>query len=232
MGLLAVILYCVLFGRKRIRNVTLALVGGLVFYLSIPDSYKGEIESIQQTSEGTAEARFFLWTSAWNMWKDNPVLGVGAGNSIWNVGRYQPEGTDSGMFSGRQYHERDFTMTAIHSAFFQVLSEMGTAGSLVFIALVVGHFTGLLALRRRVEQEPRIPLKLRRESELYTVALGGAMAGYLAAGAFLSVGYYPYPWYFSAFAVAWARAVDGELRSLQQKRSLRKASLTRAPKFT
>ena len=36
------------------------------------------------------------------------------------------------------------------------------------------------------------------------------MAGYLASGAFLSVAYYPYPWYFSAFAVALARAVDAQ----------------------
>jgi hypothetical protein len=37
------------------------------------------------------------------------------------------------------------------------------------------------------------------------------MAGYCAAGAFLSVAYYPYLWYFSAMAVALEYAVLREV---------------------
>jgi hypothetical protein len=129
------------------------------------------------------------------------------------MGRYQPEGTEVGLFSGLQYHERDFTMQAVHSVFFQILSETGTTGSLLFVAIVVGHFAGLSALRRRCKRDARASPRLRMETELYAVALGGAMMGYLASGAFLAVAYYPYPWYFSAFAVALSRAVDAQLSS-------------------
>jgi O-antigen ligase len=146
------------------------------------------------------------------MWKDNPVLGVGAGNSNWNIGRYQPrQAGEDGLFAGGEFHARDYTSQSVHSVFFQVLSEMGTVGSLVFGMIVVGHYQGLRALRQRVKRDPRSTRRIRDETEFYVVALGGAMTGYLAAGAFLSVAYYPYPYYFGAFTVAYTRAVQVQL---------------------
>jgi hypothetical protein len=52
---------------------------------------------------------------------------------------------------------------------------------------------------------------------MYGGALGGAMAGYCAAGAFLSVAYYPYLWYFSAMAVALEAAVQEEVEALKAR---------------
>jgi len=213
-GLVAVIIYCVLVGRHPLRNLSIALVGSLVFYLVIPESYKTEVASIKDTDQGTAESRRFLWTAAFNMWRENPALGVGAGNSIWNLGRYQPR-LQIGLFSEPEFQDRDWSMTPIHSAFFQLLAETGTIGILLFGAIVWGHFAGLSALRGRVKRDARASPWLRKNTELYAVALGGSMAGYLASGAFLSVAYYPYPWYFSAFAVALTRAVDARLSRSQ-----------------
>jgi O-antigen ligase len=210
-GLVSVVLFCILTGKNRIRNLAIAVVGSLVFYLGIPANYKGELASIKDTDQGTSEARQFLWIAAFNMWVHNPVFGVGAGNSNWNVGRYQPEATASGKFSDPIYAERDWTMASIHSAHFQILSEMGTVGTAVFVAMMVVHFRGLSALRRHVRRDRRASRALRREAEIYAIALGGAMVGFLASGTFLSVAYYPYAWYFSAFGVAWSRSVQNEI---------------------
>jgi O-antigen ligase len=209
-GLVAVVLYCVFAGRNPIRNLSIAVVGSLIFYFAIPESYKSEVASIKDTDQGTAESRRFLWTAATNMWLEHPLLGVGAGNSIWNLGHYQPK-TASGLFSEPDYQDRDWSMTPIHSAYFQVLAEMGTAGIVVFAAMLWGHFSCLVAVRRRARRDPRASPELRKYVELYSVALGGGMAGYLASGAFLSVAYYPYPWYLSAFAIAFVRTVDAQL---------------------
>ena len=211
-GMVAVIGYCIAMGRNPIRNFSIVAVGALIFFLAIPASYKKEIISIGDTGSGTAEIRRFFWAAARNMWKDNPVLGVGAGNSNWNIGRYQPreKGRD-GLFSGDEFAARDYTSQSVHSVFFQVLSEMGTVGSVVFGMIVIGHYQGLREVRRHVKRDPRSSRRLRNETELYVVALGGAMTGYLAAGAFLSVAYYPYPYYFGAFTVAYTRAVNAQL---------------------
>jgi O-antigen ligase len=211
-GLVVVILYFIAMGRNRARNLAVTLIGAAVFFLAIPSNYKSELKSIQHTEEGTSEARLFLWRAAFNMFLDNPIFGVGAGNSNWNVGKYQPPASVTGMFSDPIYSERDWTMASIHSANFQLLSEQGIVGTAVFIAILVGHFKAVHAVRRRVRRDPRASRSLRRDTDLYAVGLGGAMAGYLASGSFLSVLYYAYPWYFSAFAVALSRAVNEELQ--------------------
>ena len=218
-GLVATTLYSILAGRNRIRSLSIVAVGALLFYLAIPESYKREIASIRQTDQGTSEGRLFLWRAALNMWFDNPIFGVGAGNSNWNVGKYQPEASASGMFSGAEYADRDWTMASIHSAHLQLLSELGLSGTLVFVAIVVKHFQAVRGVRRRTRRDPRASPALRRDNDLYAVALGGAMVGFLASGSFLSVLYYPYAWYFSAFAVAWSRAVQLELRRASSERT-------------
>jgi O-antigen ligase len=217
LGLIAGVAYWMYSSRNRLRNFSLAAVGGLLFYLLIPAEYKGEVASIQETDSGTADQRLFYWTAATSMWVANPVLGVGAGNSPWNMGTYQPR-RNSGRFSEPVYQERDYTMTAVHSAFFQILAETGTVGSVLFVMMIVGHFKTLRQTRRRVQRDPRASPALRRENELYTIALGAATVGFLTSGAFLSVAYYAYPWYFCAFGVAWQRAVQLELARSQALR--------------
>jgi hypothetical protein len=85
----------------------------------------------------------------------------------------------------------------------------------LFFAMVIEHYRTLFALRRRLRR-PGVPPALRRDADIYIVALGAGMTGYLAAGAFLSVAYYPYPWYFGAFSVALARAVAQHLSQVPE----------------
>jgi O-antigen ligase len=203
-GLVAAVLYCVMASRNRVRNLAIGALGVVAFVLMIPSSYNQEIESMRQTSTGTAETRLFLWAAAMNTWIDHPLLGVGAGNYPWNVGRYQPKGRAEGLFSAGQYHQRDFTTQVSHSAFMQVLAETGLVGSLLFAALLTGHFRGLRSLRRR--QQTDLSRVSRSERDAWALALEGSMVAFLAGGAFLSVAYYPYPWYLTALAVAWQRA--------------------------
>jgi O-antigen ligase len=211
LGLVAGVLYCVLMGTNRVRKIAIGLVAGAIFYLALPAHYKAELETIQDTDSGTSEVRFFLWQAATNMWKDHPVLGVGAGNSPWHMGRYQPRGVQGSLYQERMYQERDWSGTVVHSLYFEMLAEMGLVGIALYAAIVYGHFTGLRRLRLDVARDPRASPELRRTVELYATALGGAVVAFLAAGAFLAVLYYPYVWYFSAMTVALDRWVRGEL---------------------
>lgn len=208
LALAATTLYCVWTGRNRLRNLALGAVCVLVFFAVIPGNYKAELLTIKDTRSGTADARQFLWTAGFNMWKDNPVLGVGAGNSSWRVGQYQPRG---GRWDHPSYTERDWTMMVLHSLYFQVLAELGLVGVILFGAIIVGHFGTLRAVRLRTRRDPTLSPAGRAEAELYCVGLAGAMVSYLAAGIFLSVLTYPYPWYLSAMAVAFSLALPQRL---------------------
>lgn len=212
-ALVVVAAYCWMASRHKLRGlVTVALVG-LLLMVAAPDegrtgqSYVERIRSIFNTDEGTAEGRRFLWATARNMWKANPILGVGGGNFAFLVGIYQPVDFDK-----PEYLERDWSGTVTHSFYFQVLAEHGSVG-MVLIAYIVGvHFLTLRRLRRLAKSEPGLPEDIRRDAELYGGALGGAVAGYCAAGAFLSVAYYPYLWYFTAMTVALDSMVHRALR--------------------
>jgi O-antigen ligase len=205
-------LYCWAASRHKLRNLFVLAAASALLLMAAPEkgrtgeSYVERIKSTLNTEEGTAQGRRFLWTTAVNMWKANPILGVGGGNFPYLAGRYQPN-----TFVGADYKERDWSGTVAHSVYFQVLAEHGTAGILILAYIVWAHFRILRRLRRAVRLRPDVPAEVRRDTELYSGALGGAVVGFCVAGAFLSVPYYPYLWYFSAMAVALDSAVRRDL---------------------
>jgi O-antigen ligase len=210
-ALVAVALCGVLVSPHRLRNLAVTASAALVFYASVPASYQAEVASIFEDKEhDTSESREFLWRAAWNMWLDHPVVGVGAMNFNWNVGRYQPRDS-TGRFASAMYLDRDWTMSAAHSVYFTVLSETGVVGSFLFGAIIVGHFATVRRFRKLVAGHPGGNADLRRETAFYGTGLSMAMVGYLAGGAFLSAAYYPYLWTLSAMAVAWERAAWAEI---------------------
>lgn len=205
LGLASVGLYCFLASTQKLRNLAVSLVSVLAFLALAPQDYLDEIYTIQETDEGTARARRFLWETAWNMWEDYPVFGVGGGNFNFLAGEYQPRD-----YEGRNYQDRDWSGQATHSAYFQCLSERGAVGTGLLLYIVFVHFRTIRRVRR-IARSGRLPPDMVRDVEILGGALGAAIIGYLSAGAFLSVLYYPYPWYFSGMAVALEAAVDREV---------------------
>ena len=216
LGLLAATLYCVLVGRHKVRNISVGVVAAFLFYLALPASYKAElgtIQEIQESDKGTSEGRFFLWQAATNMWLDHPIQGVGAGNSPWLIGEYQPRETEGDLFNRPMYMKRNWSGTVVHSLYFELLAENGLIGVAIFLGVVYLHFKTLRRLRREVTRDSRASPELKRKVDLYVTGLAGAGVAYLVAGAFLAVLYYPYLWYFSAMAVALDRWVRSELEA-------------------
>jgi O-antigen ligase len=214
-ALIAVALYCWLASRHKIRGVVaLVLVAVLVVATSSDEgrtgqSYYERLRSMFKTEEGTAEQRQFLWSVARNMWRAHPILGVGGGNFTFLVGEYQS--TD---YEKPEFLERDWSGTVTHSVFFQIASEQGSAGIILFAYLIWAHLRTIRRLRKRAASTPGLPPDVRRDADLYGGALGGAVIGYCAAGAFLSVAYYPYLWYFTAMTVALEAAVMQEIKQV------------------
>lgn len=205
-ALAAVGIYCWIVTRHKLRNLAVLAVAAAAFMLLAPRSYLDEIRTITDTSEGTAETRQFLWETAYNIWLDHPVIGAGGGNFNYLAGRYQP--TD---WEGRDYQERSWAGTTVHSAYFQLLSEQGLVGIALAGFIGIAHLRGIRRLRRDVRRHPGAAPDLRRDVEFYGASLSAAMIGYAVAGAFLSVAYYPYLWYFSGLAVALDAAARREL---------------------
>jgi O-antigen ligase len=205
-GLVVVAIYCLFSSRHKLRNLALLIVFGFAVLSFAPGSYIDEIRSINNASDGTAQGRRFLWTAAYNMWKAYPFIGVGAGNSTFLVGEFQS--TD---FREPQYDDRNWSGTVIHSLYFTILPEQGIPGMLLFGYIAWSHFRVLRRLRHDVRRTANVSDSLRRDTDIYARGLNGAILGYLSSGAFISVAYYPYFWYFTALGVALDIAVRREM---------------------
>jgi O-antigen ligase len=122
------------------------------------------------------------------------------------IGRYQP--TD---FEEPRYQQRVWSGTAVHSLYFQLLPEHGIVGFLMVAYLVWSQFSINRRLTRQIRRQGRAPPAVRGGAIVYAHALNGALIGYLAAGAFLSVAYYPFLWYFTALSATLDIAVRTEI---------------------
>jgi len=215
-GLVAVGVYCWFASKHKIRGVVALVLVTILVVATASDegrtgeSYYDRLMSMFKTDEGTAEQRQFLWAVARNMWWVHPVLGVGGGNYTFLVGKYQPLD-----YEKPEFLERDWSGTVTHSFFFQILAEQGSVGAVLVLYIVWAHIQTIRRLRRRASSATGLPPDVQRDAHLYGGALGGAMIGLCAAGAFLSVAYYPYLWYFSAMVVALDTAVTREVARVE-----------------
>lgn len=115
---------CVLDSWKKRISVVLvcvALVGGSV----VSGGYLGKrVETIFTAADQSSRERFYLWQSAYNMFEDNKVLGVG----LQRFGKLYPT---KYILPEAKYRE----LGHAHSNIFQVLAECGGLGLLAVFVL-------------------------------------------------------------------------------------------------
>lgn len=215
-GLVVAVGYCFLASRHKLKMLAVGVLAAFAIVSFAPSEYLDEIRSIKDTDSGTAHSRQFLWTAAFNMWKDRPIIGWGGGNTSFMVGKYQPRD-----WAGAQYQESDWSGTTVHSAYFELLPEQGLVGVGIFAFLGVYQVRQMRRLRRWARKSRGIPRLLARDAELYSYALNGMLVAYLACAVFISVAYYPFFWYITAFATALDKAVRTEARVAHLKRIAR-----------
>jgi O-antigen ligase len=186
----------IFFSEKRARNLVLVGIASVVFWFLIPADYKAEVQSISNTEDNTRLDRIYSWERGWEMFLDNPILGVGAGNYPWRVHEYE-------LKSGSNFGQRRMLGgRAAHSLYFTLLPELGLAGSIAVLLLLARFFKsarvtlGLMAESGRKETE-----ELR--AVLRGVVVG--MIGFLVTGIFISVLYYPQMWYLIAMGLVLSR---------------------------
>ena len=104
-------------------GVLIGMIAGMIFVVGVrPNSFL---------------SRFHMWETAFQIWRDHPLFGIGVRNFGEYYSLYAPDG----------YAGRAFSQT--HNLFLQVLCEQGIAGFLLFLAVLVVLFReGLRSLRR------------------------------------------------------------------------------------
>jgi hypothetical protein len=236
-GLLCVLAYFFIRSRRKVLILFLCALMSLCVLPFLPSDYISEMQSIKDTSSGTAAIRRHYWKIAWRVFSDprNTLFGVGLGNAPFRLGDYET-GDDLERFpsSGGR---------AVHSIYFEILPDLGVWG-IVIVGTLLGsslkqNFRNIKKLERASKnvladklRSPPIKIQpspvtdslsdgqiqiIRGEIEYVKALLSANTLSFVAiftAGAFISVLYYPMFWLFVGLSAALNRYVGRLLETL------------------
>lgn len=206
-GLAAIFLYCCFKSPKKAYFFTICslIIIGMIFFA--PKSYWDEMSTISQgTEEATAASRMYYWKVAIREFKDHPIIGVGPNNfGIWfpdyveDDDSYSRYANNPGASWGR----------VAHSIYFTVLAEFGAIGVLLFTWLLYSFEKECTKIKNLWKQKNSFTASTREIHQSYFLSLGinGALIGYLASGAFISVLYYNWLYFLLTFLVGLSNAI-------------------------
>lgn len=167
-----------------IVTIGASLINGKTRGSDSRSSFWSEMSTMFDDSEGsTGDDRKVLWRAAVKVWEFHPILGVGI-NQFGSAAANLLKVGDVGGY----YAENPATLwgRALHSLYFQILSEFGTVGIIVFIVMLVQFWRRCRALFKPAAAERW--RQLGGSGDLRTLALGleSGMVGFLASGAFFN----------------------------------------------
>ncbi len=175
----------VMFWRKLYRPkvfIGLAIIG-VVLYSILPDEQKARFSS--SGDDRTSQQRLLYWEHGLDMIKERPLTGVGFFNFAPYYQRYF---TDDMLYASAELP---------HNIFIQVGTDAGVPALLVFLMLI---FQTIKINRSTI----RICRTNPSDSLFGQIAwsLNVALLGFVVAGQFVTVTYYPYMWINLALTVS------------------------------
>ncbi|MCW8107267.1 O-antigen ligase family protein [Alteromonas ponticola] len=171
----------IMFWRKIFKPkilISLTLIGWIGWQV-LPIEQKERFTSIGE--DKTSIQRMLYWENAWEMMKEHPALGVGYYNFIPYFTKHYPEDI--------LYSEAELP----HNIFFQVGTDAGFIGLTIFIFILLASFIRKLPIKVGNRSE---------EDEFFQVlwkAIKLSILGFVIAGQFVTIGYYPFLWILITF---------------------------------
>jgi probable O-glycosylation ligase (exosortase A-associated) len=158
--------------QKLLTIIIMAVVFGIGLSL-VPDQWYKRMATIETyDADSSLQGRFDAWNFSYRLALDRPL--VGGGFDIWQ---------DEALFS--RYVPSAATNRAIHSIYFQLLSDNGFVGLGIYLALLFVSFRTAGSIVRSTRDRPDLAWA-RSLAAMIQVSL----VGYAVAGAFLSLGYF------------------------------------------
>lgn len=161
---------------------------------NLPEKYKADMENMSNPEDSTRDERLWSWSIGWVMYKENPILGVGAGNYDWTNHLYAHK---SPMYTPKR---KILGGRAAHSLYFTLLPELGTVGTFVYGMILWWVLKKFFQYRKFFNKQEK-----PTEEMIFYMAMMKAMFGsgvaFLVAGAFITVLYYPPYWQLVGFFV-------------------------------
>lgn len=212
-GLAALLVILPLLSKRPVRNtlsiVSVTVIAIVLLLKFLPSAYVTDVENINNPKDSTRDERLWSWSIGWVMYLENPVLGVGASNYPWTNHLYA---TKSPMYRPSR---KILGGRAAHSLYFTLLPELGTAGAIVFFALLKAMYNRYRSVRDYCKSQTS-PSDDARKFELLFKAMLASCVAFLVSGAFISVLYYPPFWHLVGMVAATYRVASTQLAGFPQ----------------
>jgi putative inorganic carbon (hco3(-)) transporter len=163
--------------RHRIKTVLIIIMFFIAAAYFLPVSQKERFHTAGK--DGTSEQRLLYLKHGWQMIKDHPILGVG----YFNFPRYYYLHHKDDLVRGSREHAQ-----LPHNIFIQVGTDTGFLGLLIFIYLL---FIAFVRTSRKIKEAKKRNDKFL---EFICIGLNTSLVGYIIAGQFVTIAYYPYFW--------------------------------------
>lgn len=215
-GLVVTTAALVWFSRERVRNALLIILGAVCFIFAVPEEYRSEIQSISDTEDKTRQGRLFQWSVGWDMFIDNPIVGVGTRNYPWRVIEYEIQHEEYVPGERRLHGGR-----VAHSLYFTLIPEHGVVGTAIFFLIL---WEIIKKLKKGISRDVQSSHE-RNESlvALFSRAAIVSLMAFLTTGVFISVLYYPVYWYIIGFAFC-ASVISKDGSNLNRRQALGRSS--------
>jgi O-antigen ligase len=201
-GLGAVLIYCFFKSKHKIALGSIMALLVIIALLLAPAAYWDEVKSISEepgNTQGTGAQRIYAWKLGWDMFLDNPILGVGQGNYPWHVVEVENK-------ADVQWQERSLGGRAAHSLYFTLLPELGLIGTILFAALLFYIVKDTMYIKKVANSRSDI-FSVEESKKIYYHALTfeASIIGYLVSSVFISTLYYPYFYVLCGFIISLKR---------------------------
>lgn len=191
--------YMLLRSRHKIRGFVAVAILVPIVWTALPADQKERFSTAG--SDKTSVSRLAYWKAGLQMANEHPVFGVGFENWALYYQTYFPPSKGGIVEYGPNGEVR---VEVSHNSFVEVVSQLGYAGLLAFCAAIFAVFR-TNALTRRALKATSNPDQFLFQM---TYALDAGLIGFLVAGFFMAVAFYPFVWIHLAIAVALKQVVS------------------------
>jgi len=176
-GLFAMVLLLWIRSSKKVLGMVFLVLFTIGYWFSAPDVMKDRFSSaVEYDKDTTASDRLDKWKAGLEMLVTHPLTGVGIRNFGYHYVR-------SGYTSARSP-----AATAAHNLFVQAFSETGLVGIIVLLSV-------MYIIYKRNREVRELYFDERRHNDWLvnaSYAIDTSLVGYVVAGSFLTVLYYPH----------------------------------------
>lgn len=205
---------------RKLATLSVGLLGavllfGAIVWLYPQGEFFDEVSSITEegTTTGTGKDRWEIWRAALIVFREHPVLGVGA----YNVGVIGSEIIPTDFLDLKYKDPSKLYNKALHNAYLQILSEEGIVGMALWLWMLLDF-----ARRTRRMRTPAALEAWKRgvggsfDLHAISLALEVGMAGFLCGAFFYNMTYRHWFFTFLVLSVVISQSVDGRAKLASQ----------------